>query len=203
MSALWEAAAGVVGTLVSMLVFYPIDLQKTKLQAAPPFSSSAHTKTPPSILSLLLRILKTFPPTPSTIATSYAGISYKASYSVLSSFTFFFLFTLFKNRYKRAHKITKIPAHINLLLSCLAAMGNTLLTLPLDGVVVRIQTGSPLPPLSPELWSGLHPAILLSSNPAIHYTVYDVVKSLVLSDSGPEKRLSALSAFLLGLSAKR
>ena len=197
-----------VGTLVSMFVFYPIDLEKTKIQAQSPSNTPSNSSVHQSPLSLLLRILKTFPPTSSSsLAATYAGVSHKACYSVVSSFTFFFLLTLLKNRYKASRSTTKIPPQINLALSCLAAMGNTLLTLPLDGLVVRIQTGSsPLPSFSPDLWAGLQPALLLSSNPAIHYTVYDVIKSLVLASDHmsdhADAKLGALSAFLVGLGAK-
>ena len=206
-SAFREAISGVVGTLVSMFLFYPIDLEKTKIQARTPTNVTSPSAPSPSPLALLLRILKTFPPTSSSLEASYAGVYHKACYSVVSSFTFFFLLTMLKNRYKASRSTSKIPPQVNLALSCLAAMGNTFLTLPLDGLVVRIQTGSPLPSFSPDLWAGLHPALLLSSNPAIHYTVYDVIKSLVLAsddhaDIGVEAKLSALSAFLVGLVAK-
>ncbi|KAG7358358.1 mitochondrial carrier protein [Nitzschia inconspicua] len=61
-----------------------------------------------------------------------------------------------------------------------------------------------------HLWKGLTPAVMLCSNPAIHYTVYDVLKNRMLSSHPPttnhsttdHRRLSLSQAFLLGVVAK-
>ena len=57
-----------------------------------------------------------------------------------------------------------------------------------------------------SLWKGLVPALLLCSNPAIHYTVFDVLKTNLLSLPGGARRkkskLSMSEAFILGLLAK-
>ena len=63
-----------------------------------------------------------------------------------------------------------------------------------------------------SLWSGLWPALLLCSNPSIHYTVYDTVKAYVLrlregttSGGSTDKgavRLTAAEAFAVGMLAK-
>ncbi|KAG7341445.1 mitochondrial carrier protein [Nitzschia inconspicua] len=61
-----------------------------------------------------------------------------------------------------------------------------------------------------HLWKGLTPAVMLCSNPAIHYTVYDVLKNRMLSSDSPttnhstndHRRLSLSQAFLLGVVAK-
>ena len=51
-------------------------------------------------------------------------------------------------------------------------------------------------------WKGLLPALLLCSNPAIHYTVYDSIKSRMMASQSQQQRLSMRQAFLLGLIAK-
>ncbi|KAL3925157.1 MAG: hypothetical protein SGILL_000599 [Bacillariaceae sp.] len=51
-----------------------------------------------------------------------------------------------------------------------------------------------------RFWKGLAPALLLCSNPAINYTVYDVLKSRVLGVNA--KQLTMPQAFALGLVAK-
>jgi hypothetical protein len=57
-----------------------------------------------------------------------------------------------------------------------------------------------------HLWKGLIPALLLCSNPSIHYTAYDVLKNrLLLSRSynrGNGTRLSMSQSFVLGLVSK-
>jgi hypothetical protein len=55
------------------------------------------------------------------------------------------------------------------------------------------------------LWKGLIPALLLCSNPSIHYTTYDVLKNRLLSRSynrGNGTRLSMSQSFVLGLVSK-
>ena len=62
-----------------------------------------------------------------------------------------------------------------------------------------------------KLWKGLVPALLLCTNPAIHYTVYDVCKAHVVRYKTTRTRtpapaapqlLSVTEAFLVGLVAK-
>jgi hypothetical protein len=64
-----------------------------------------------------------------------------------------------------------------------------------------------------HLWKGLTPALLLCANPAIHYTVYDILKQKILpqltttttiSNRSIEskRQLSMSQAFFLGLAAK-
>ena len=54
-----------------------------------------------------------------------------------------------------------------------------------------------------NLWKGLTPSLLLCSNPAINYTVFDIVKSRILDQRHSTKlNLSMMDAFLLGLLAK-
>ena len=60
-----------------------------------------------------------------------------------------------------------------------------------------------------KLWKGLVPALLLCTNPAIHYTVYDVCKAHLVrykrtrtKPAAPSQVLSVTEAFLVGLVAK-
>jgi Mitochondrial carrier protein len=59
-----------------------------------------------------------------------------------------------------------------------------------------------------SLWKGLLPSLILCSNPAIHYTVYDVAKLHYLSvsqdgsDSAQHRRVTMVESFVLGLFAK-
>ena len=52
-----------------------------------------------------------------------------------------------------------------------------------------------------SLWKGLVPSLLLCSNPAIHYTVFDMTKAQLLKRRG-KNNLSMMDAFLLGMLAK-
>jgi hypothetical protein len=51
-----------------------------------------------------------------------------------------------------------------------------------------------------HLWKGLYPSLLLCSNPSIHYTVFDSIKSQILQTN--EQNLTMAQAFVVGLFAK-
>jgi hypothetical protein len=71
-----------------------------------------------------------------------------------------------------------------------------------DDVVAYIRRWS-------KLWKGLAPALLLCSNPSIHYTVFDMLKSKTLTwkrlrnhRGNHQHKLSVSEAFVLGLLSK-
>ena len=54
-----------------------------------------------------------------------------------------------------------------------------------------------------SLWKGVKPSLILCSNPALHYSVFDSIKQRVLSSrSNNNASLSMIEAFVLGLVAK-
>ena len=56
-----------------------------------------------------------------------------------------------------------------------------------------------------SLWKGIGPSLLLCSNPAINFTVFDSIKGSVLSrhrTTSSKKRLTLTESFLLGVLAK-
>ena len=343
-SALADAAAGVAGSLVSMLAFYPVDVYKTNLQAGKcggskgggslsrrNRNSSSKKKDDANTILYLLQFLR----------SSFRGIQYKTAHTIAGSFAYFFFYSWITARHRAyvtggsgASKGGKYSPSTSarLLLAAIAAMMNTTLTLPLDVISARQQTGhtesdddekekdnglcddesvnaentpqsaadimnqawdeadngddSPSPPkeiealvriqsggttasgyvtaeeegdeekkgdddesqlveetkvserrrkcspapirhvgtLSPgqiydlktiaSLWSGLVPSLLLCTNPSIHFTVFDTLKSSILQRKsaaaslsaegakGDEPRLSMGEAFFIGLLAK-
>ena len=343
-SALADAAAGVAGSLVSMLAFYPVDVYKTNLQAGRCGSgngggslsrrnrNSNSQKKEDDARNTILYLLQ-------FLRSSFRGIQYKTAHTISGSFAYFFFYSWITARH-RAY-VTGASSKggeyspstsARLLLAAIAAMMNTTLTLPLDVISARQQTGhsengaedsegdnalsddknsaeenapqsaanimnqawdeadhgddSPSPrkeretlartqsggtaasgyataeeegdeekkgdddePQSPEdaktserlrkctpypirpvgtlspkqkfdlksissLWSGLVPSLLLCTNPSIHFTVFDTLKSSILQrksaaasrsaegSKGVEPRLSMGEAFFLGLLAK-
>lgn len=213
-SPLAEATSGVISSLISMLTFYPLDVHKTRVQSSNKLSSPpTTTQTKSKSVDLLLRILSTFTIPNSlaeakqTLSPHYVGVQYKLIDTTVSSFTFFFILTLLKQKYKKMALLnpsSTLTPHVNLMMSSLAAMANTAITLPLDGIVTRKQTSAASEPVQPKLspWAGLEPALMLSSNPAIHFTVYDVLKSAIVKNREGGV-LSGFEAFLVGLIAKR
>jgi hypothetical protein len=211
-----DALAGVVGSLVSLWVAYPIDVWKTNVQAGRE-SSWNH----PGQL--------------------FAGWKTKTLHTASSSFCYFYLYSWIFSSWTASRKNKQpISAPTRLVLAALAACLNTCLTLPLDVISARHQTahagnyreGSEdddcsddeekkddsvtLQYSSPKslqrrlstriknflsLWKGLVPSLLLCSNPAIHYTVFDMTKAQLLRRRG-KSNLTMMDAFLLGMLAK-
>ena len=75
------------------------------------------------------------------------------------------------------------------------------------------ETDSVFPPASPpsrslssdnvaSLWRGLVPSLLLCSNPSIHYTVFDLLKSNLLERRSNKKLISMPESFAINLVSK-
>ena len=153
-SALADAAAGVAGSLVSMLAFYPVDVYKTNLQAGRcgggnggggvgrrNRNSSIQKKDDArnTIILYLLQFLR----------SSFRGIQYKTAHTIAGSFAYFFSYSWITARHRAyvtggsGGSVGKYSPSTSarLLLAAIAAMMNTTLTLPLDVISARQQTG--------------------------------------------------------------
>lgn len=216
--ALADALAGVVASLVSLWSFYPIDTFKTNVQA----NSSS---------------------TASNSKSLYRGVGVKTLHTASSSFCYFYIYSWISSKGKRQGQPSTLR---RLVLSAVAAMLNTCLTLPLDVLSAKQQTSATkttkdqawqedettsdvtsshedekkddtVPSEEPRsqriasppsdetesltrLWKGLYPSLLLCSNPSIHYTVFDSIKSRILHEK--KQNLTMAQAFCLGLFAK-
>ncbi|KAL3944325.1 MAG: hypothetical protein SGBAC_001618 [Bacillariaceae sp.] len=266
--ALADAVSGVAGSLVSLWTFYPIEVIKSNLQAG----SSQVGKN----------------------RSLFQGCRSKTLHTATSSFCYFFFYSLIFNKWKNRHNIPKhkINPATRLFLSAVAAMMNTLITLPLDvlsskqvteveddftvqddamdevweqltengeneslsefkdssmiedsdndsdmhqeeatlvegsSASVDQRQSQPLQSFPSfesldmsavfkkyyerkdlndfkGLWKGLVPALLLCSNPSIHYTTFDLTKARILARRKQEGyKLSMLESFLIGLFSK-
>ncbi len=275
--ALADATAGVVGSLVSMLCFYPVDVWKTSLQAAAGQASTTDADLQQQTSSLqkprlhryydLLLKLSSI-----QIADLFRGLHHKVAHTIVSSFTYFFVYSLVDTKYlayrqrnqssstSGTYKMTTVA---KLLLTAFSAMINTAITLPFDTISSRIQAGhrnnvlpnkkenrkqctvrreeeqlyikqyslnTNLPKEAFEstnttgddidedkrsiqirsilsLWNGLLPALLLCTNPAIQYTMFENLKSALLQHKSPQqqprsKHLTMGEAFISGLISK-
>ena len=205
--ALADALSGVGAALVALWVFYPIDVWKTHIQAG---------KKPPPLRRMMS-----------------SGLQTKSMHTASSSFFYFYLYSWILSSWTARIPTSskKMSVSTRLLLSAVAAMLNTCLTLPLDVLSARHQTVSPesnknhYQPESEDmeksgnepdsltrqylrqlfgesgLWKGLKPSLILCSNPAINYTVFDTVKSRYTAGR-TRNSLSSVEAFLLGLFSK-
>ena len=157
-SALADSLAGVAGSLMSMLMFYPVDVYKTNLQAgkAPadehdPFPGST---TSGQCIDIRRRNnLSTSMYTIRLLLSSYRGVHYKIAHTITSSFAYFFIYSWITSHHRsrlasrgeteNGKEFEYRPSTTaRLFLAAVAAMLNTALTLPLDVLSARKQTGS-------------------------------------------------------------
>lgn len=241
-SALGDATAGAIGSLLSMIMFYPIDVIKTNLQAGKKVDLNGQAKLASSKSMKLLR-----------------GMHHKVLHTLTSSFAFFFLHSWIASRHKlfvqnnnRKRGVTdeyNPSALVKVILSAVAALLNTCLTFPLDAISTRSQIESSntvdkiplnedpakqftkeeikeieshpidvmprpvsekdasglLPKKTSSPWKGIVPSLLLCTNPAINFTIFDLIKIQILRKAGrqdPSDRLTMVEAFRIGLLAK-
>ena len=143
-SALADAISGVISSLVSMTVFYPLDTIKVRIQASG-VDEDQNEQQKSSMLKLCHELLKCSFGKKSKISSLFRGIRTKSLHTATSSFVYFYLYSFLQSTYRR-HRLRKrgtkraISASEQMILSAIAAMLNVILTLPLDVMSARQQT---------------------------------------------------------------
>jgi phosphatidylglycerophosphatase A len=110
--ALADAVAGVAGSVVALWTFYPIEVWKTNAQAG------SCSKPKPL----------------------FHGCGIKTLHTASSSFCYFFLYSWTFSAWTRNEPKKKISTMARLILSAVAAMLNTMVTLPLDVMSAKLLT---------------------------------------------------------------
>jgi len=215
--ALTEATSGAVGGLLSTTLLYPLDTCKTKYQAE---AKAGEFRKYRSLLDVLREAI-----TSGNILSLYQGLSTKNLQSVISQFIYFYAYSFFKQWYLKRAKVLKMGTGTNLLVAAAAGTCTAVLTQPLDTASARMQTStfgkskSLWATLTEGSWSeayaGIGASLILVSNPAIQYTVFEQLKdhliegnavAATVSTQKVVKRspvvLSAFQAFLVGALSK-
>lgn len=206
-----EATSGAIGAVLSTTILYPLDTCKAKYQA----EVRSHGRQKYRKLSdVLLEAIST-----GRVLSLYQGLGTKNLQSFIAQFVYFYGYSYFKRLYQVKYGTKSIGTKANLLLAASAGACTAIITQPLDTASSRMQTSAF--GRSKGLWTmltegswieafdGLGISLLLTSNPAIQYTVFDQLKQRLLdgqlkksgNGSSPES-LSAFSAFLLGAISK-
>ncbi|KAL5701785.1 NAD(+) salvage pathway protein [Ranunculus cassubicifolius] len=210
---LTEATSGAIGALLSTTILYPLDTCKTKYQA----EVRVHGLTKYRKLSdVLWEAISN-----RQILSLYQGLGTKNLQSFISQFVYFYSYSYFKRLYIGRKGTKSIGTSANLVIAAAAGACTAIATQPLDTASSRMQTSafgkskSLVATLSEGSWieafDGLGISLLLCSNPAIQYTVFDQLKNRLLigqlanktagANSSPAA-LSAFSAFMLGAVSK-
>ncbi|KAF3454462.1 hypothetical protein FNV43_RR04909 [Rhamnella rubrinervis] len=206
-----EATSGAIGSLVSTTILYPLDTCKTRFQA----EVRAHGQQRYRKLSdVLWEAIST-----RQVLSLYQGLGTKNLQSFISQFVYFYGYSYFKRLYIQKSGAKSIGTKANLVIAAAAGACTAIATQPLDTASSRMQTtafgkskglwGTLTEGTWSDAFDGLGISLLLTSNPAIQYTVFDQLKQRMLKgkqtigDKGSSaEALSAFSAFVLGAVAK-
>lgn len=205
-----EATSGAIGSLLSTTILYPLDTCKTKYQA----EVRAHGQQKYRKLSdVLWEAISS-----GQVLSLYQGLGTKNLQSFISQFVYFYGYSYFKRLYLKSSGNKSIGTKANLIIAATAGACTAVITQPLDTASSRMQTSAfgkskgLWKTLTEGTWSdafdGLGISLLLTSNPAIQYTVFDQLKRRMLKGeqnkvgaSSPQA-LSAFMAFVLGAVSK-
>ncbi|XP_022113509.1 peroxisomal membrane protein PMP34 [Pieris rapae] len=189
-----HAVAGATGSVVGMAAFYPLDTLRSRQQV------EDSTKLQGSTWELLVLIAKE-----EGIGSLYCGLYPVLQSLSVSNFVYFYTFHALKRSSVGSTAIK------DLLFGVIAGSLNVLITSPLWVVNTRMKLGkNNYKSLSAGLielfkkeglrglWSGVVPSLLLVSNPAIQFMVYESLKRNFVAMN----RFNTYSAFIIGAIAK-
>mmetsp|Transcript_1982 Transcript_1982/g.4289 ORF Transcript_1982/g.4289 Transcript_1982/m.4289 type:complete len:314 (+) Transcript_1982:77-1018(+) len=224
-SILAEAVSAGVSGFVSAGTLYPLEVVKTVAQASSSSSSSDgdgdDDETDGGGWAVASRLYYRDGPKGSMCAF-YEGVWTSAIQASIEKGLYFLCYSAFKAAYLGDSR-TGRPAHLgtgaNLALGCLAEWSHLPVTLPVDCLTTRIQTGGdtdagPFAIMAAMLseggvaglYRGYQAYVVLCLKPAIQYTVYEQVKRIVLAArrraGKASKTLGSAEAFALGLVAR-
>ena len=200
-SALVDATAGAAGSLITCVLLYPLDIAKTQVQAG---------CSKESVPGVCARICRDEGP-----AGLYKGLGLKALHPVLQNFSYFYLYESLKAA--AAALGSKPSTARSTAMGVLAGVGNLTGTMPLDTLIVRMQTSSDVGVRAAiaelidggleRAYRGFKVSCVLTLNPALTNAIFDSLKARALSirSAAAGKRvrsLSLLQAFLIGSLAK-
>ncbi|XP_052262418.1 peroxisomal membrane protein PMP34-like isoform X2 [Dreissena polymorpha] len=207
-----HAVAGAVGSVVSMIVFYPLDTARTRLQVD---DKRKANHTPTVIADIISQegftaLYRGLVPVLTTISCSY--------------FVYFYTYNCLKTAFIGKEKPSSIK---DLSFAFIAGVVNVLVTTPLWVVNTRLKLQGAIMETEDlhdnqhakyrgildclvkvarqegvwSLWNGTKPSIVLASNPAIHFMVYEAVKRY-FQHAFNQTELSGLVYFVIGAIAK-
>ena len=192
-----EATAGAVGTMVTCVLLYPVDIAKLRMQAG---------KSKAGAVEIIRKIVED-----ESFAALYKGLPTKAVHVVLNNYLYFYIYEWLKAQ--RSAAGVKASTLINTICGVIAGIGNLTVTLPLDTLVVRVQAdnansqsvsqhAADLAAEGPSgMWRGMLISSILTLNPALTFAIFDGIKARICKVL-KTKHLSAAQAFLIGSLAK-
>ncbi|KAJ0178246.1 hypothetical protein K1T71_006069 [Dendrolimus kikuchii] len=189
-----HAMAGATGSIIGMAVFYPLDTLRSRLQV------EDSNKFQGSSLDVLIKLAKE-----EGFESWYKGLSPVLQSLSISNFVYFYTF------HGLRRTSSKTSALQDLMFGIVAGSINVILTSPLWVVNTRMKLEATsydnlfqglIYLFKKEglkgLWSGTLPSLLLVSNPAIQFMVYESLKRNFIAKGS----FDTYKAFMIGASAK-
>ncbi|KAI9028484.1 mitochondrial carrier domain-containing protein [Hyaloraphidium curvatum] len=206
-----NAVAGALGAATANTIIYPLDVVKTRLSVQTKHAQYHGHVHYAGTFDAFAKIFEQ-----EGVAGLYAGIASTLGNTVAQNFAYFYWYGFIRGWWQKRNP-GNISTVMELLLGALAGAFSQMFTLPLAVISTRQQTASKRDKKSvlgtfweivndegwPALWKGLKASLVLCSNPAITYGMFERMKSLLL-EARPRKgnSLSPLESFMLGALSK-
>ncbi|KAI8374489.1 mitochondrial carrier domain-containing protein [Radiomyces spectabilis] len=208
-----HAVSGAVGSTIANLFIYPLDIATTRLQLETSKTQSVkqHHK---GLLSTLCSIYQK----EGGIKGLYAGLGADTLATVLSSFIYFYCYSMLRNVQEKMNSSLGKAAQLNvaqeLFLGAEAALISRLFTTPVSNISTRLQTTANkrlgfmdmVKDIFKEkgisgFWTGYRASMVLVVNPSITYFAFEKLRSFYLR-MYKRSSLSSLEVFLFSALAK-
>jgi hypothetical protein len=197
-----DATAGAIGACIANTIVFPLDVVKTKLQVQTKVLDKEQFQ---STTDAILKIVKK-----DGIAGLYAGLGSGLTGTLISSFSYYFIYSSLRIRYHKSIEFKQISTAMELTLGAVAGALCQFIVLPIGIVTTRQQTVAKNKSVVEcveeivreegitELWKGLNASLVLCVNPAITFGVFERIKSQIIEG----KTLTSKQAFLIGALSK-
>ena len=210
-----RACNGAIASVVSTAILLPLDVCKAKLYANSKQSDKS-SKMPKNIWALVAYVYKT-----EGVKGLYNGGHVRLLEQLTTKFTFYYFYSYFTQLFTALFVSgnAKLGAFLNLVVGYVAAVANTLVTLPIQVIsaVMMVESSGTnsrsLAQVTKDivkksgysgLYRGIFPSIILSINPAIEFMVFEQLKIQVIRayQLAADANLGVGAAFWLGVVAK-
>ncbi|OMP83932.1 Peroxisomal adenine nucleotide transporter 1, partial [Diplodia seriata] len=225
--ALGHATSGALGSAISKLVMYPLDLVITRLQVQAQFKDGdGGDGDDDADYKDIIDAIKKIYAREGGLPAFYSGVAQDLAKSVADSFLFFLAYNFVKSsrQARKADPKRALPAFEEIAVGMVAGAFSKFWTTPVQNIVTRKQTASMAAArdrtssVSPELsardialqirhekgvqgfWSGYSAALILTLNPALTFLLHESMLRLLLPRAGRAKPGSKLTFLLAALS---
>lgn len=202
-----EVLSASVGGAISASILFPLEVLKTKMQAADDDDEDKE-----SMVQYSKKLYEK-----DGISVFFNGIETSAFQSAMEKAFYFFAYTALKQVHSFTRTLLVSPQEAakplgtltNLALGCLAEWAHLPVTMPIDCLSTAIQTSKQQNAVAlmmtilkeGNMYKGIQAYYVLCFKPALQYTVFEQVKGIILQNR-KQKSLSAPEAFLLGMVAR-